>query len=308
MNKLILAIDGGATKTTLVAMQDGTEIFSATTTGSNYQAIGTAQVQKAFELLWQQLAQAVPDRDVAVACFGIAGIDTKLDTQIVEEVIHKSIMSSPFHVEKCIIENDVEAALRGMSTPPATLLIAGTGSICYSCTKERVVRAGGWGHRVGDEGSGYWIGQQIGRAIMRQKDGRSEPTLLTDFVLQGLSFTEVDELYNWLYAADYTNARLASLTSYLEPAVAANDFAALQIAKEAAASLAELVIATLQQAGYQSGAHTVYLNGGVLKHNPLIYTLLTKQLRAIYPNLGYELCHLQPIDYMIQRAQKEYTE
>jgi N-acetylglucosamine kinase-like BadF-type ATPase len=37
-------------------------------------------------------------------------------------------------------------------------------------------RAGGWGHMVGDEGSGYWIGREAVAAVMRASDGRGPAT------------------------------------------------------------------------------------------------------------------------------------
>ena len=40
-----------------------------------------------------------------------------------------------------------------------SLLISGTGAICYSFVDGNIFRSGGWGHRIGDEGSGYWIGK-----------------------------------------------------------------------------------------------------------------------------------------------------
>ena len=40
-------------------------------------------------------------------------------------------------------------------------------------------RAGGWGHMIGDEGSGYWIGREALAAVMRASDGRGPATRLT---------------------------------------------------------------------------------------------------------------------------------
>lgn len=302
---LLLAVDGGATKTTFVIMQDGQELFTTTLTGSNYQAIGQARVRQLFDAFFEQAAMAVTARHITVAVFGIAGIDTATDQQIVEQIIMSSIEASPFSVARCIIENDVEATLRGLSTEAATLLIAGTGAICFSLRDERTVRAGGWGHRISDEGSGYWIGQQIGRAIVRAHDGLEEATLLSELVLNGLDLQDFDAFINWIYAADYTNARLASLAKFLAPALEANDAVAMQITQAATKALAELIIAALQKTQYIGDSHTIYLNGGVLMHNPQIYLSLIETLHRIYPALHFERCQLQPIDYMKKRAQRE---
>ena len=304
MNQTILAVDGGATKTTMtIRTVDGQTLFSATSTGSNYQAIGRERVQQVFEQLFIQANEVITERTITVAVFAIAGIDTEEDARIVREITEASITNSPFTVEKLIVENDVEATLLGIANDqPTTLLISGTGAICFSFNGKKTVRAGGWGHRVGDEGSGYWIGQQVAKAIFRAADGRDEPTILTDLVLSGNHIANVDALMNWLYNADYTNARLASFGSYVQQAVEHGDKAAIKIAKEAANELALLATATLKKAGYHHGAHTFFINGGVLKNNPIIYEHFAKQVQEIFPHVTFALCKEQPIEYIVKRA------
>ena len=125
-----------------------------------------------------QASEVLTERTIAVAVFAIAGIDTEEDARIVREITEASITNSPFIVETLIVENDVEATLLGIANgQPTTLLISGTGAICFSFNGEKTVRAGGWGHRVGDEGSGYWIGQQVAKAIFRAADGRGKSTI-----------------------------------------------------------------------------------------------------------------------------------
>jgi len=304
LNRIIFAVDGGATKTALtVRTVDGQTLFSATSTSSNYQAIGRERVQQVFEQLFIQASEVITERTITVAIFAIAGIDTAEDARIVREIVEASIINSPFIVEKLIVENDVEATLFGIANgQPTTLLISGTGAVCFSFNGEKIVRAGGWGHRIGDEGSGYWLGQQVAKAIFRAADGRGELTILTDLVLSGNQMPNIDALMNWLYSADYTNARLASFSSYIQQAVDQGDQVAVKIAKEAANELALLAIATLKKAGYHHNAHTFFINGGVLKHNSAIYEPFIKKVQGIFPHVTFKLCTEQPIEYIVKRA------
>ncbi|WP_431028668.1 N-acetylglucosamine kinase [Lysinibacillus sp. LZ02] len=304
MSQIMLAVDGGATKTTLtLRTTGGQELFSATSTGSNYQAIGRNHVQQVFEQLLAQASTVITERDLVVAVFAIAGIDTKEDARIVREITLASMENSIFTAQQLIVENDVEATLLGLANgQPATLLISGTGAICFSYTGTKMVRAGGWGHRAGDEGSGYWLGRQVAKSIFRAADGRDEPTLLTNMVLHDQQLADVDALMNWLYRADYTNAQLASLGAYVQQAIEQGDDVAVRIAHESAQELALLATTTLKNAGYHTGTHTFYINGGVLKHNPTIYKKFVKSVHKLFPEVQFELCKEKPIEYIVKRA------
>ena len=302
---IVLAVDGGATKTTMKLQgMDGRELFSATATGPNYQAIGRERVERVFDALLGDAEELVADRDIAAAVFAVAGIDTGEDEQTVRSIVESCMGRSAFTARRLIVENDVASALLGLADDrPASLLIAGTGAICFSYDGQRIVRAGGWGHRAGDEGSGYWIGRQIAKAILRAADGRAAPTQLTELVLEAEQLDGIDALMNWLYREDYTNARLASLSAHLQQSVTRNDAAAKDIAQRAADELSLLAAATLQKAGYDGGAHPFHVNGGVLKNIPSIRDLFTDQLKTAFPALQLELCEGKPIDYIVKRAE-----
>lgn len=52
------------------------------------------------------------------------------------------------------------------------LLIAGTGSVAVAKTRDaEIVKVGGWGRLLGDEGSGYWIGLQALKHYCKVIDG-----------------------------------------------------------------------------------------------------------------------------------------
>lgn len=302
-NRYILALDGGATKTSMtIRSLDGRELFSATSTGSNYQTVGTERVQHVFDGLLRSAAAHLPQLHIDIGVFAIAGIDTAHDKKIVDRIIHESITRSSFTFGQIVTENDVEATLKGLATNHMSLLISGTGAICYSYVDGEVNRVGGWGHRIGDEGSGYWIGKHIAKAIFRAADGRNKPTALTDIILKAHHVSTTDELYNLIYSKEYTNVLLASLCSYLQPAIDLNDEVAIFIANKAAKELVLLASTTLKKAPTQ---HTLFLNGGVLKNNPYILNSVTKQLKELYPTLIIQVCDEKPLESIFKRGLKE---
>lgn len=302
-NHYILAVDGGATKTVMtIRKADGRELFSATSTSSNYQAVGVEHVQHVFTGLLRSAAAHLPSLHIDVAVFAIAGVDTLQDEKIVGDMIQQSIARSPFTFGHIILENDVEATAKGLGKNNVSLLISGTGAICYSLMDEKMSRTGGWGHRIGDEGGGYWIGKQIAKAIFRAADGRNEATVLTELILQGHQVHSTDELYNYIYSSDYTNSRLAHFSSFLQQAVEQNDAVALKIAQDAVQELVLLITTALKNIGYHNEAHTLFFNGGVLKHNPFILQAVTEEIQQMYPAIHIELCKDKPLEAIFKRG------
>lgn len=315
MNEWLLIIDGGATKTACaVAHADSGEIqFIKTAEGSNYQAIGVENALEILQALLIQVREFLQQQitpQIAVATFAMAGIDSPKDHEIVTSIVKKAITAQQLDIGTLIIENDAEATLRGITSGQAgALLIAGTGAIAYACNnKQNIVRAGGWGHRAGDEGSGYWLGQEVIRAIFKMEDGRGEPTLLKNAVFNYLRIQHVSELATWLFLPSHTNADLAKMGAFLAEAVAKNDACAIQISSRAAHELVLLACAVLKQIGYSGEAFTIFCNGGAIKHNPFILNLFRKEMTSMYPKIHISLCQQAPIDYIIERTKKEVSQ
>lgn len=302
MTKIILAVDGGATKTAIKVVTGERELLSITGSGSNYQAIGEEKVAAELTQLLKQVAALNVTVDAAV--FAIAGIDTKQDLIVVQRIVRESIAASGVRINTYVVENDVEAAMRGLcGDQPGALVISGTGAIGYSFDGKQVYRAGGWGHRVGDEGSGYWIGQAVVQAVFKAMDGRGAGTVLSEYVLTSKGFADTDELMNWLYRGDYRNADLASFGSLLQRAVETGDAVAIQIAKRAADELISLASTLLKPLNNSfDRSFTFYLNGGVLKNNAYLYERFVQGLQEIAPQIRIELCNQKPIDAIIKRA------
>lgn len=314
MTAWLLIVDGGATKTAcaVVHAESGEINYTKTASGSNYQAIGKENALEVLQALLSHvhdfLQQQVTQK-IAVATFAMAGIDSQRDHSTVKAIVHEAIAAQQLAIDVLIVENDAEATLLGATGGQAgALLIAGTGAIAYAHdSHQKVVRAGGWGHRAGDEGSGYWLGQEVVRAILKMEDGRGEPTLLKNTVFNYLRIQDVTELAAWLFRPTYTNAQLAKMGAFLADAVIKNDACAIQISTRAAHELVLLACAVLKQIGYNGEVFTLYCNGGAIKHNPFILDIFTKEMTSMYPKIRISLCQQQPIDYIIKRTQMEIS-
>jgi glucosamine kinase len=73
---------------------------------------------------------------------------------------------------------------------PGIIVSAGTGSVAVGgSSPDRLVRVGGHGHLIGDEGSAYWIGRRALRAALAAAEQAGPPTGLLDAILAATAGT-----------------------------------------------------------------------------------------------------------------------
>src|SRR3989441_10682749 len=187
----VLGIDAGGTKTVcLLADERGMIVSEGRGPGANLLAAGELGVEK---VLHEVMETAIGDRAItpAAICLGIAGVDREDEARTV-----RAIMRRIGYKSRVVVVNDALIALAaGAGDAPGIVVIAGTGSIVYGRNgRDEAARAGGWGHIVGDEGSGYWIGREALAAVMRATDGRGPATRLTEDVLAHFNITDTSRL------------------------------------------------------------------------------------------------------------------
>jgi N-acetylglucosamine kinase-like BadF-type ATPase len=130
------------------------------------------------------------------------------------------------------------ALVAGVGDAPGVVIVCGTGSIAYGRDRAaRAARAGGWGHILGDEGSGYWIGRHALRAVARAADGRGPATALTDRVLNHFAVAGPSDLIREVYERDLRHHAVAQLARVVQQARDEGDELATQILERAAHEL-----------------------------------------------------------------------
>ena len=128
---------------------------------------------------------------------------------------------------------------------PGLLLIGGTGSIAWGRTADgRTARTGGWGQRLGDEGSGFALGLGALRAAVCAHDGRGPMTSLLEAALAHAEVPAPEQLVGWTARAE--KGEIAALAPVVAEAAAEGDDVAKALVAEAARDLA-LHVSTLQR-------------------------------------------------------------
>jgi N-acetylglucosamine kinase-like BadF-type ATPase len=288
----VLGIDAGGTKTVcLLADESGTILSEARGPGANLHAAGELAVEK---VLHEVMERAIGDRTVvpAAICLGIAGVDRDDEAQVV-----RAMMRRIGYKSRVLVVNDALIALvAGARDEPAIVLIAGTGSIAYGRNGSgEAARAGGWGHMIGDEGSGYWIGREALAAVMRAADGRGPATGLSEDILAYFQVTDVSRLPRIVYDREVPRMSVAAVGPIVQrAAVDQEDAVARRILERAADELvlgARSVATRLEMRG---DPFTFYLAGGVFRVVPWLTDELPQRLTEVAPRCQVQLLDAEP--------------
>lgn len=272
--------DGGGTKTEVMALDEqGRERARGVFGPLNLNGAADGRVQATIKDAVGFMAAQPGGLDACAGLvIGAAGVSNGDAARLLEASVRQAGYQGPLR-----LAGDQEIALAGAIEGPGAVLIAGTGSICCGRNGDKVLRAGGFGYLIDDEGSGYAIGRDILAAVVRARDGRGPATVLTESVFTALDVRDIVPVISWLYAPDTGKKDVAALARLLPAAVAAQDEAARQIAMKAANALTELALTVWTGLGLQEGE--LALAGSILVHHDTIRRGVEQCCRAAYPQM-----------------------
>jgi len=175
---------------------------------------------------------------------------------------------------------------------PGVLLIAGTGSIAIALDDEgRIIRRGGHGWRMGDDGSAYQIAVAALRAVGRMHDGLGPQTRLVEHLPVAAGVAGIGGLIRWS-----TTASVAGVAA-LAPAVIATADSGDEVAASIIHQGVEHLVALAVSAG--AGPLPVALSGGLLAPGrPLrsrVESLIASRLRVAVSGGVIDPCRGAPV-------------
>lgn len=175
---------------------------------------------------------------------------------------------------------------------PGVLLIAGTGSIAVALDDEgRIVRRGGLGWRIGDDGSAYHIAVAGLRAVGRMHDGLGPQTHLAEHLPVAAGLAGIGALVRWS-----TTASVADVAA-LAPAVIDTADTGDEVAASIIHQSVEQLVALAASAG--AGALPVALFGGLLAPGrplrPRVESLVASRLRVAVSGGVIDPCRGAPV-------------
>ncbi len=274
MGKYVIGIDGGGTGSKgVVADLNGNILCNMKGGPINYVGADTRTIDENIENIIEQGLKGREVSDCAAVCIGSAGVSRSDVLANFERILEKTGFTCPHK-----ITTDSHTAHAGaLNGEEGIVVIAGTGAICLGVNKDgESIRVGGYGHIIDDEGSAYYIGRLILRAVIRAFDGRDKKTILSELVYGKLGVNTIPELITWIYSSERSKKDIAALSVLIEEASERGDEVAREIEESAAKELAKLCEPALNFLG---GGCRIAVSGSVLQKNRRIRECFKEILR-----------------------------
>ncbi|MDT0490102.1 BadF/BadG/BcrA/BcrD ATPase family protein [Streptomyces griseus] len=222
---------------------------------------------------------------LAVGAAGMATLGERLRAEL------PGALARALGVRRLALAADAVTAYAGaVGQRPGAVVAGGTGMIALGTDLTEWHRADGWGHLLGDSGSGAWIGRAGLEAAMRAHDGRrgGSPALLARL---HAVFGPAEGLPGLLYPRPDRPAVLASFAPEVAACAGADEVAA-GILRKAATHIAEAAAAVCPGAGSEAGHRTghgtgetyeVALTGGLFRMGEPLLGPLREELARLVP-------------------------
>ena len=201
----ILGVDGGGTKTTATLYNNKMEVLGHFLGGPmNLQVVSEEKIKDVFQKMLNHFNLKAENIKIGVGAAGAGRLEDvkKLESILKDIGFKKYSVSSDAHIGLLAIHGKSD----GM------MIISGTGSIGFAVKDSILYRKGGWGHVLGDEGSGYFIGLSLGKKLFQSFD-RDEnfPEKLLQEILKLTNTKNSGEFLKWIYKND--KGEIAKLSS-----------------------------------------------------------------------------------------------
>ncbi|MBB2986836.1 N-acetylglucosamine kinase [Terracoccus luteus] len=297
-----LGVDAGGTSTRAVVLTpDGRCLGHGRAGSGNPISSGPAHAGDSLHRAVSAalVAAGLSGATVVSTSVAMAGGSSVTDDSEAGAAIHGAVARAGVTTPVTMEQDLLALYFSGSPDPDGHSLVAGTGAAAVRVEGGEVVATcDGLGWLLGDDGSGFWIGQQVARAVGAALDGRSPDTALTALLLTALEVTDgpsddhasaaaatvpgghqhegpLHELVKRLYALPPVHlARFAPLAF---EAADTGDAVAADIVERAGRALATTLGAVLRP---EAGPHPVVLGGSVLVAQPAPRTAVRASLVA----------------------------
>jgi len=258
---LIVAVDGGGSKTDVVALdRTGAVLGRARVGGSSPHIEGLAE---SVRRIVGGIREAVSGRPVDTVHVYLSGLDLPVEITEFREAFGSA---APDLVGDLVVANDLFAVLRaGTREPDAVALICGSGSNCIGLRGDGMqVTYASLGMISGDWGGGFGLSEWALWSAARGEDGRGEPTALQEALAAHFGVSSVAEVTEGIHRGTLDRGRLLDVVPKLFALADAGDTVARRIVEWQATEIVTQAAATIARMDRLGSEIPVVVGGGVI--------------------------------------------
>lgn len=282
--RYVLGLDGGGTKTECVLMDEAGLVRAEGRSGpSNPMRVGfggaLAAVCEAGRTAIQNAK--LTTSDISVICAGLAGAAQPESQRKMKKLLSEEFPGLLVHV--C---TDVDLKLEATGEERAIVLNVGTGTFAVGRDlKGQVVRVGGHGPLLGDEGSAYDVGRRAMIAALRASDRGRPDSPLAARILRDLRAADWEDLQLRVYSGpDEVFPRIFPVVL---AAADEGDGEARRLLQDAAGELAGLVTDLMERLDLKAERFLLVKSGGMVGRSEYFDRLLDERLLMAAPKAEF---------------------
>lgn len=263
--RVLIAVDGGGSKTDAVALSpDGEVLARASGPSSSPQNLGLDAAVAVLDTVVRAAIAAAGAPPEHVACY-LSGLDLPEEIEDFTAAI-SGLSWAQNTARPPVVDNDLFALLRlGTGEPNAVAVVCGTGINAIGVREDgTTVRFPALGSISGDWGGGGHLGQEALWHAARAEDGRGKETVLRTAVPAALGFSTVSTVTEALHFGRLPSAALATLPPVLFAAADAGDAIALSLLDRQIEEIVVMAVTALRRLQLLHSPVPVVLGGGVI--------------------------------------------
>jgi N-acetylmuramic acid 6-phosphate etherase len=266
----ILGVEGGGTKTAWILAERDAEELRIVDQGklppSNFRLTTPERLRAIFSELPKQIDRA------GIFLAGCGPEDRPSLTRICAEI---------WPATKIVTGSDRDSGLAAaLGHADGIAVNAGSGSSVTGRRGDKIEKAGGWGHILGDAGGAYFLVIQALRLMLREYDLHRGEVQFTAKILQALSLNNLDELVRWAQTAD--KMEIALLAPVVFEAAANGDKNIIDILEDGARCLCEYTESVATRLHLL--APKVVLIGGLFQRDSIYAHTFRRRLKKNLPD------------------------
>jgi N-acetylglucosamine kinase-like BadF-type ATPase len=282
MNKYIISIDGGGTKTLGQLYNLKGEVLKEAVSGfSNFyvnKELSLIHLNKVLDELTFDLKKPF-DLVIQLGISGSSGIDKQeIESMFNEKYLAKTYLNSDNTLAIYSIKKNTDKNV--------ILMIGGTGSSISYTNDDEIGQIGGYGHLLGDEGSAYHASITALKYVITQLENSEELSLLSKAILKRINGKKETDIKNFVYGN--SKNEVASISLIVDEFKLKNNIKANEIIEFEALSAVKQIIYAYQKMKSKDNL-IIALRGSFLLKASGVKELIHRELLKKIQNFEFDI-------------------